>query len=302
MSADHGPHAIADSPELEQRDASVGLSCMEIWGGSDPVHQAISVPGIDAYVRSEPHDGGVAGGDIHYLSLCGAGNISRYVIADVSGHGEAVGRIAGSLRKLMRKHINRIDQSRFAMALNEEFSQLSGQGQFATAILLTYFAPTDELIICNAGHPRPLWYQASLNRWTLLHETVSDEREQAARDRVMHDLPLGVIEPTDYHQFVVALEPGDLVVVYTDALIESADAEGSQLGEQGLIELVRSIGPESPERLCNDLLCRVGAIRDSVDPGDDQTVMVLHHNATNPPSQSIGDRLRVLGRMMGLGG
>jgi hypothetical protein len=31
------------------------------------------------------------------------------------------------------------------------------------------------------------------------------------------------------------------------------------------------------------------------------TVLVLHHNAADPPGLSIGERLRVLGRMMGVG-
>ena len=61
------------------------LQCMEIWGGNRAVENAVSVHGIDAWVLSEPHGGGERGGDVHYVSMCGAGKISRFALADVSG-------------------------------------------------------------------------------------------------------------------------------------------------------------------------------------------------------------------------
>ncbi len=69
---------------------------------------------------------------------------------------------------LMRRHINTANQTRFAVDLNRAFSNLDLDGRFATAVLATYFAPTDHLIICNAGHPRPLLYRAAGNTWDLL--------------------------------------------------------------------------------------------------------------------------------------
>ena len=146
------------------------LQCMEIWGGNQRVKNAFSVPGIDAWIFAEPFEGNLQGGDLHYISMCGAGNISRFAVADIAGHGANVGALAGRLRKLMRKHINTLDQTRFARAINHEFSKLSKAGSFATALLTTYFAPTDHLIICNAGHPRPLIYRADSQTWALLDE------------------------------------------------------------------------------------------------------------------------------------
>jgi len=281
---------------------AIGLSCMEIWGGNKPISQAISVPGIDAYVHALPYRDSESGGDIHYLSLCGAGNISRYVVADVSGHGRVVNEITTRLRRLMRKHINTADQSSFARALNEEFSRIARGGQFATAIMMTYFAPSDELIICNAGHPRPLWYRARRDQWLLLDDSSARELASEPRDRTLSDLPLGVIEPTEYHQFIVPLEPGDIVLAYTDSLIEATDPDGTPLGESGLRELVRSLGHADAHRLHDDVLERVSQHTSGAIPNDDQTLMVLYHNASNPPKQSLGNRIRMLGRMMGLTG
>ncbi len=67
---------------------------MEIWGGSDHVERSIATPGLSAWVSSTPFEGADDGGDVHYVSLCGGGIITRVVVADVSGHGEAVAEVA----------------------------------------------------------------------------------------------------------------------------------------------------------------------------------------------------------------
>ena len=152
----------------EPQTAAHALQCMEIWGGNEAIDNAISVPGIDAWVVSEVYHGDARGGDVHYISMCGAGRITRFMLADVAGHGEGVGELGRSLRKLMRRNINTLNQVRFARALNKQFASAGRVGQFATALLTTYFAPTDHLVICNAGHPRPLWYRAQTRQWHLL--------------------------------------------------------------------------------------------------------------------------------------
>ncbi|MBI4579150.1 MAG: hypothetical protein HY718_05565, partial [Planctomycetes bacterium] len=98
---------------------TVKLHCMEIWGGNGAQDSAISVPGLDAFVCSQPQPGHRTGGDIHYVSMCGSGRISRFVVADVSGHGEQVDDLATTLRTLIRRHINTLNQARYARTLNE---------------------------------------------------------------------------------------------------------------------------------------------------------------------------------------
>jgi hypothetical protein len=57
---------------------------------------------------------------VHYISTCGAGYVMRLALADIAGHGESVDGFAIALRKLMRKYINTLDQTRFARAINRE--------------------------------------------------------------------------------------------------------------------------------------------------------------------------------------
>ena len=270
------------------------LQCMEVWGGNRAIHSGISVPGIDAWISSDPYEGNARGGDIHYVSMCGAGKISRFAITDVSGHGDTVGELADRLRLLMRKYINTLNQTRLARALNQDFSRLAQTGRFATSLLTTYFSPTDHLIVCNAGHPRPLWYHAASKTWELLDHDLPQRATEVV------NLPLGIIEPTDYVQFAVKLDQGDLVMIYTDSLMEAANAEGVQLGEQGLLDLVRSIDVERPQDLNAEVLAAVAAYRQAAAADDDQTLLLLHHTAADPPKQSIGEKMHVLAKMLGL--
>jgi len=44
----------------------------------------------------------------------------------------------------------------------------------------------------------------------------------------------------------------------------------------------------------------VATYRGTLPSNDDETLLVLHHNATNPPAQSLGEKLGVMARMLGL--
>ena len=281
-------------PPTQRCEPARTLHCREVWGGNEAIYNAISVRGIDAWIASYPFQGASDGGDIHYVSMCGGGRIARFVVADVSGHGVMAGELANRLRSLMRKYINTPDLTRLARSLNREFVAMAQTGRFATALLTTYFAPTDHLIICNIGHPRPLWFHAQSRRWELL---AQDMPQRAA---TVQNLPLGIIEPTDYVQFAVKLAQGDLVLLYTDALMESSNADGNRLGERGLLDLVRGLGSVPPTEMLASVLATVTDYRGGVPADDDETLLVLHHNGAHPPKLSLAERAREMARMFGL--
>jgi len=277
------------------------LKCLEIYGGTQAIDDYVSVPGLDVHVYCRPYQDDEGGGDIHYISTCAAGQISRTVLADVSGHGGAVNDLATALRTLMRKHINTPDLSRFSRALNREFSERADAGIFATAILATYFAPTDHLILCNAGHPPPLWYHAEDRTWRYL--TPDDPRtvhESAKPDAL--NLPLGIIEPTTYEQFAVRLARADVVLLYSDALLEARNDADAQLGDQGLLDLVQALDVDRPESIGPTLLRRIHDHAGAGALDDDATLIVMHHNAADPPPLTLKQRAEVFGRMIGLVG
>jgi serine phosphatase RsbU (regulator of sigma subunit) len=272
------------------------LECMEIWGGNSAADSGFSVSGVDAWILSRPYRGHAQGGDIHYVSMCGGAKISRFVIADVAGHGEKVGAVAMRLRGLMKKYINTVKQARFARKLNVEFSRLAAGGTFATALLATYYAPTDHLAMCNAGHPPPLWYRSLTRRWQYLKPDAGVPAGRAS------NLPFGIGEPSAYVQFAVPLEKGDLVVLYTDSLWEAVDDHGRPLGDDGLLEMVRGIDAAEPDRFQYRLLEAVDAYSGGRTDEDDVTVLVLHHNGERPPRQTLGQMVRTIGKMVGVVG
>ena len=116
------------------------MQCMEVWGGNTATDNGVIMPGLDAWVYSRPYKGDDAGGDIHYVSSCATGRITRILVADVSGHGQQVAKVAVSLRALMRRYVNYIDQMRVVQGLNVEFATLAQAGSFATAVVASYFA------------------------------------------------------------------------------------------------------------------------------------------------------------------
>src|SRR5262249_52195841 len=154
-----------------------------------------------------------------FVTLCGGGVITRVVVADVSGHGSSVAEFSSMLRALLRKHINHKDQSRLVGRLNQEFAEMARLRRFATAVVATYLTSTDELSVSNAGHPRPLHYRAEDGTWSALVP-------EAAGPGQLANLPLGIDDETHYAEARLRLGRGDLVVYYTDALIEAADGSG----------------------------------------------------------------------------
>ncbi len=279
-----------DAQQATEPPRAHELVCMEVWGGNEAVEKAVSVPGVDAWICSRPHGGAAGGGDIHYVSMCAAGTIVRFAVADVAGHGQSVSELAVRLRDLMRRNINTLNQARFARALNELFGREDTHGRFATAILATYHTPTDHLILCNAGHPAPLWYRASERTWRLFTPDTPGRAERVA------NLPLGIIDPTEYEQFAVRLGAGDLVVMYTDSLIEACGANGDMLGESGLLKLANGLAADAPQEFAASLIAASGAGQD-----DDTTVLVLHHNASNPPRQGVWEKMRMTAKVLGIG-
>ncbi|HVL13853.1 MAG TPA: PP2C family protein-serine/threonine phosphatase [Gemmata sp.] len=270
------------------------LQCMEIWGGNRAVERAVATPGLEIWVFSRPHERAEAGGDVYYASLCGGGRITRFILADVAGHGATVAEVANSLRDLMRKNINRKDQVRLVQALNRQFAALADANRFATAVVATYLTRGDTLTVCNAGHPRPFWRRADAGEWSVL-----DGEPQPAGGGVA-DLPLGVVDDTAYTRRQITLGRGDLLLFYTDAWTEAANPAGELLGESGLLELVGRLDASDPASLPAALSAGVDAFRGGRPADDDATLILLRHTAGASRRPGLVETLAVYAKLLGL--
>ena len=280
---------------IEQAQDTQTLHCMEIWGGIEPAESTVRTPGLDLWVYSRPFEGDEQGGDIHFVTLCGGGLITRIVVADVSGHGSSVAEFSSTLRTLLRKHINHKSQARLVERLNQEFAEMARLRRFATAVVATYLTSTDELSVSNAGHPRPLHFRAVDGTWSILAQEPTGPGQ-------LTNLPLGLDDETHYATSRVKLGRGDLVVFYTDALIEAADGSGQLLGESGLLEAARRLETTagSPATVGHALLGSVSQHRGGSAADDDVTLVVLHHDASASPRLTLGQKLDVYAKVFGL--
>jgi phosphoserine phosphatase RsbU/P len=250
--------------------AAYQLACTEVWGGNNIADELLELPGLVALIHSKPAGPATSGGDVYYVSVCDKRVLSRVVLADVAGHGEAVGEISTGLRMLLKKYINTFDQSALMREINEAFYRQNGDlAQYATAVVLSHDCRTSELMFVSAGHPPTLWYHASQKEWDWLHERRPDSV------KTFEGLPLGLVHGTEYQQTRLRLAEGDLLILYTDGITECANKTDKELGYEGLRELVRSLPVEPSVATASALITAVEEFRGSTPCRDDQSVIVL---------------------------
>lgn len=275
---------------------------MEVWGGSSAADHSASVPGLDISVSSRPIEGSESGGDLYLISSCSSGWITRMLLADVSGHGSDVSDLSHKLRKAMHKSINTVDQSKLAKSLNSSFDAFSDGGKFATALLMTYFAPSGHLIFVNAGHPPPLFNREGSSNWELLDaKTPGILRETSTQVKVgIKNLPLGVINSTQYEQLAIKINPGDRVCAYTDAFSEARHPERGLMGSSGLAGIMDRAFNENNSNHALAVLNRLEQ-EGYEKADDDHTLLMLHHNGMQQTKLNMPSIKNFLKSSFGMG-
>jgi phosphoserine phosphatase RsbU/P len=246
------------------------LACLEIKGGNECAAYSIELPDLTAWVSCRPMAPANRGGDLHYLSVCSQGFVSRIALADVAGHGELVSAAANRLRDLLRRHANEWDQSDVVRELNDSFMGSAGDAEYATAFVLSHYSGSGEMLFTNAGHLPPLWYHADTNEWTFLMESTPYAKAIA-------DLPIGLIAGTPYSQTAIQLGWDDLLVLYTDGITESTDDGGEPLDRDGFVTLARDVSVLSAAQTGQELLASLEYFRGASSASDDETLIVLQH-------------------------
>jgi serine phosphatase RsbU (regulator of sigma subunit) len=272
---------------------------MEVWGGNQAVDSGVVMAGLDAWAYSKPWQDNTAGGDVHYVSSCASGRIMRLLVADVAGHGGKVAETAQRLRQLMKRFVNHLDQRTFVAELNSEFAGVSSAGRFATAAVFTFFTPTNHLTISNAGHPPPLLYRSRSRTWEIVTPETNDAPKPGPDAPA--NLPLGIADAPRYDALPLKLNVGDLVLSYTDSLIEAHGGDGRMLGPRGLLEIVQRIEMTDPAAFIPALLKAIADEAPGNLDGDDVTVLLFRPNGLGLKF-SLRERLGTYRRVMGAAG
>lgn len=265
---------------------SLQLVCSEVWGGNRPIQNPIELPGLRGHLYSKPCDGG-RGGDVHYLSVCGSGLLSRVCVADVAGHGETIAKVSGEIHGLLRRYMNQPDQRRVLGDLNRRLEQ-SDSPAMTTAAALTYYPPNRSLSISYAGHP-PAWvYRAATGRWSQLVI-----RSTSAG---LVDMPLAVSPETTYsrHQERVAL--GDRLLLITDGILEAPAPGGELYGEERLSRVLNANTGDTPVRMVERIRSELIEFTGNAALRHDDVTMLLIEFVSGPrgPAPWLAIRNRIL--------
>jgi sigma-B regulation protein RsbU (phosphoserine phosphatase) len=268
MTADNATRITTAADDQQDAGAPTELVCSEIWGGNRPISQPFALPGIRGQVFSQPCEGG-RGGDVHFISICSSGLLSRFGVADVAGHGAKVALVSDTLHRLLRRYMNTLDERRVLSALNQKLAA-SDRSIMTTAVAISYLPPLRRLTVSYAGHP-PVWlYRRATGTWSPLEpESAADRR------RVAIDLPLAIDPETTFSRRRRRVETGDRLLVLTDGAVEAPDANGELFGTDGLAEVLARHAEDSPDALIQAILSAV--IAHTGDGGlrhDDLTLIV----------------------------
>ena len=196
------------------------------------------VKNVDFDVRYYPRE--LVGGDFYDIRELKGGQYG-IMVADVRGHGVSAALYTMWLKSLEESNIDLAGKpSEFMTVLNRELSRFVVSGSFATVFYSVLDVETYQVKYSNAGHPPPLHFQ------------FHDGRGMPTESEV-HGPPIGVAADQEYAASILSLEPGDLLLCYTDGVSEVYDKDGKMLGIDGLGRLVKNAMSETSSDLLDRL-------------------------------------------------
>ncbi len=184
------------------------------------------------------------------------------VIADVSDKGAAAALFMASARGMIRSHaLAGYSPYETLSRTNDMIVGDSYDGTFVT-VYYSLFQQGGAGIHVNAGHNPPILYRCAQNTVSFL------ARGGRALGWFLNN-PLKPIE--------LALEPGDVIVYYTDGLTDAENAAGENYGEERLAQAVSDCGLQSATQILNYLVNEVECFCGDVPAFDDLTLCVVRY-------------------------
>lgn len=188
------------------------------------------------------------------------------VVADVSGKGISAGLFGMVSKTLLRAIATQRAQpaDEVAREVNEALCADNESSMFVTTFYGQYDPASGRLFYANAGHPPPLVLRA-----------------QGALEWLpgLGGTAFGVMPRLAYSQGVVDLAPGDTLLVFTDGVTESVDADGQEFGVARLSALFGGRPVVDVREAIDRMLARIERFARGVEQFDDITCLVLrcHH-------------------------
>ncbi len=199
------------------------------------------------------------GGDYYDFIPVGGGRIG-VVIADASGKGVPAALLIARMQAMMQSEV------RFGKGVNEMMvsvnrfiNESTSQDRFATCFYIELDDANRKTRYCNAGHNYPLLIRG-------------DGRVEYLSTG---GLLLGAFSDVTYETGVAEMEPGDMLVMYTDGVTEAMDAGKNEFGEQRLADELIKLKSFPAEVVCSKIIKNVKQFAAGIGDADDMTLVVI---------------------------
>lgn len=229
----------------------------EIQGWLMP-SSAPQVPGVDIAFATRPAN--TVAGD-YYDAFFRPDQRLLIVVADVAGKSVPAALLTATLQASLRtlaalpgslpELVDRVNH--YACEQN-----LGGQ-RFTTAFLAELEPATGVMTYVNAGHNWPV----------LRHASGTVERLECG------GLPLGITAARCYEAGTAALAPGDLLLIFTDGIVEAENAEAGEYGEERMLNLIERVHAATAGDAVKGLMSSVDSFVGLARQHDDITCLVV---------------------------
>lgn len=200
---------------------------------------------------------GVLGGDYCEIVPSADGRSLFFALGDVTGKGVAASLLMTHLSAIFRSLLSLdLPLGEMIQRANRLFCESTPETHYAT--LVAGHTTADGVLLCNAGHCRPLALRRGGADWV---DSTG--------------VPLGLFCGGRYEVREVRLDRGDSLVLYSDGITEAQDAAGYSYDEDRLSRLAQAHAGGSASEIAEEVLRDAERFRGSAPQADDMTLLVV---------------------------
>ncbi len=188
-------------------------------------------------------------------------NRVSFLIMDVAGKGMTSLTVGTMLRSMMRLVINTPQSAGTILSwVNKGICGENTIDHFASAALINYDPTKKSVQIATGGTIPVLVYRADKNAI----EKISASKE-----------PVGVEKTTEYKDILFTVKSGDIIITYTDGLVEALNSEGKQYSYASLSKVILANAKLAGKDIANKVKEDFKKFIGSEALHDDQTILLI---------------------------
>jgi phosphoserine phosphatase RsbU/P len=185
------------------------------------------------------------------------------VVADVSGKGMSAALYMSKIQGMVQLAAHMYDTPKEMLVnINRRIFDGLDRNSFITMILALFDMETEEVRICRAGHNKAL-------------VAVDDNIQFLEGGGIGLGLERGPIFEDAIEELRIPVKPDGLFLFYTDGITEAMNEKNQQLGEEAVLEVLKTNRRLSAERIQQTILSTVEQFRGSAEQNDDVTMVVV---------------------------